>query len=177
MAIRYNASGESHSRTTNLPAVSAATLMGWFKITTDRNAFSTFLTLEDAGSFGNLLQTATDGTTLIIYSAESSTSGSSLTVGTWYNLALTIGGGTCLAYVNGVLDITRNAVTASPTTMRVGNDNIDEWLNGVAAAVKIYHAALSAAEIANEMRCYVPPRTANLNTWLPMVGTVLSTNA
>ena len=126
--------------------------MGWFKITTDRNAYSTFIALDENAD-GALCQTATNGTTLALFTESDATEGSALTVGTWYHITLT-GGATYLTRVperrhrifrsrNGRLH-RRPACTSAMT-------RIDEYLNGCAAYVKCWSAELTVAEIQQEM--------------------------
>src|SRR4029453_3840258 len=53
--------------------------------------------------------------------------------------------------------------------MYFGSDVAGEWLNGCAAALKVYNVVLTADELKKEMRCYTPVRTDNLNGWYPML--------
>ena len=57
-----------------------------------------------------------------------------------------------------------------------GNDAHQEWLNGNAAAVKIYSAVLSDAEVAAEMNRLTPVRTTNLNSYYPLQSTTTASN-
>ena len=49
MAVRFDASGDLLKRDASLPTRTAFTVMGWFKITTDRNDYSTFIALDRIG--------------------------------------------------------------------------------------------------------------------------------
>jgi hypothetical protein len=51
MAVRFDASGDYLRRTTNLPPIAGFTVMGWFKITTDRNNYSTFIGYGESSGF------------------------------------------------------------------------------------------------------------------------------
>lgn len=174
MALRFDASGEKASRTTNLPTASGFTLAGFFKIVTDRNAASTFLHYgaTAAGNVGDkTLETGTDGTTLTLWDGADAVTGTNLTVGSWVHLALTYDAANARAYLNGVLDIT-NARVANPTaSIAFGNTNTadNEWLNGCCAALKVYSAVLTAAEILQEASQILPVRLANLNSFFPCV--------
>lgn len=177
MAVRFDASGDDLRRTANLPTITAFTIMGWFQIVVDRNAFSCFMAFGSNAGGGAYyaLQTPADGTTLALWNNSSSVSGTGLSTGTWYHLAFTCAGtgaGQLLAYLNGVLDITHSG-NAGPSAGRIeiGNDLDSEFLNGRAAAIKIYSAVLTAAEIAQEMRQILPLRTANLNGYYPLFST------
>jgi hypothetical protein len=72
-----------------------------------------------------------------------------------------------------VLDITAASMPGSVTNAKlwIGNDNDAEFLNGRAAAIKLYDAVLTPAEIVQEMRQYLPARTANNNGWYPLFTT------
>lgn len=166
MAVRFNASGEALARAR---LAGARTIMGWFRIVTDRNAVSTLLVAGDR----RILVTGTNGTTLRFYDGVSYYSGTDLTVGTWYHLTLTIADdsyGTCIAYVNGVEDINRAfaGATDSGSMMVLGNNGIDQRLDGNIAHVKMWSAVLSVDEIQQEMHSVVPVRTANLDSWYPL---------
>lgn len=175
MAVRFDASADALYRTASLPTITSFTIMGWFNVITNRSAYSTFMEygLFDGGTWYNLSTNATGGTTvtLALTNGSSETLGGTLTVGTWAHLAMTVSGtgaGQNLVYRNGVLNIT-GAGSSSPTAVRlyIGSNSIGEWLNGRAAAVKIWSAALTANEILNEMVQYMPVRTTNLNGFYP----------
>ena len=70
-----------------------------------------------------------------------------------------------------MLDITTNgnaAITAS--RLVYGRNHDGNFHDGCLAACKVYGAVLTAAEIEQEMRCYLPMRTANLNSWFPLLS-------
>lgn len=185
MALRFDASADMLSRTTTLPTITSFTLMGWFYLTTDRNASTAFFSLgsnpDNGGNLTYILNTLSDGTTFNWWNGAADTSGSALAVATWTHLACTVAGtgaGQALAYKNGVLDITTSGnASAAAGIIFMGNDNFAEFLNGRAAALKVYSAVLTAAEIKAEMAYFVPVRTANLNTWLPCVDLTAANNA
>lgn len=182
MAMRFDATGEKYTRSSGLPTYSACTIMGWFKISVDRNDYSTFFCLDaDTAGYPTglkyLVATNSDGTTLQLYVGDADTvTGSTLTVGTWYHIALTVNGTSgenALVYVNGVLDITQTAKNASSIKILYGEsdaENGTEALNGVCAAIKEYDAVLTVEEIQQEMRQYLPMRTANINAFYPMLS-------
>jgi hypothetical protein len=176
MALRFDASGDVLSRTTSLPAINAFTIMAWAMIVTDRNNYSTFMGLGDtSGGEEILLQTDTDGTTFNLWNGIADNTGSALSVGAWNHLAVTCSGtgaNGLLGYLNGVVDITTTASgLVASQTMRFGNSAVSEFLNGTLGAIKVYGAVLTAAEIATEMRSYVPVRWTNLNSWYPLLTT------
>lgn len=166
MAVRFNASGESLSRAR---LSGARTLMGWFRIVTDRNDYTAFFGAGD----NRLLGTDSDGTTLLFYDGAVEFTSTNLTVGTWYHLTLTLSsdapGGAFVAYLNGALSMNGNTSAAdSGTTMYVANDAYGEWLNGNVAHVKLWSAVLTAAEVQQEMYTVAPVRTDNLFAWYPL---------
>lgn len=169
MAVRFDNVADSLTRTTNLPSGTAYSLLGWFRLTSDRNTYTSFFVYGSSGGVCNSVQTGVDGTNLIIWNGSSESFGSSLVVGTWYHLALTSDGTTTRAYLNGVLNIS-TASTAVSAQIWVGNSPDNEPLDGRAAAIKIYSATLSADEILREMRTVRPQRTANLNGWYPLLS-------
>jgi hypothetical protein len=179
MAVRKDVSGDTLRRTTNLTG-NTYTVMGWFKISVDTNDYSCFLSVEaDNGLDGHwYVGTNGTGTTLISYNPSADgPNGSSLTVGTWYHVALVrqgTGASDLIVYLNGVQDTTHGG-GSNDATAGVGigcrvTDAFDS-LNGCAAAVKEYNAVLTAAEIVQEMRQYLPKRLANLNAWYPLLST------
>lgn len=168
MAIRFDASGDSLSRAR---LTGAKTVMAWIYLAVDRNAYTVFFGLGDNAFVGTL----SDGTSIIFYdgSVEHSTSGS-LTVGAWQHVAF-VGAGdsssdTFSVYLNGAqIGTGTRAANDAGTNMYLGNDTYSEWLNGRLAHVKIWNAALTAAEIQQEMYSSRPQRFANLWSWLPMI--------
>lgn len=169
MALGFNGSTDKLRRTTNLPTNTAFTMMGWFYIAVDRNAFTAFLDYGNTGaSPDKTLQTTADGTTLQVYDGTDSVTGTNLQVGKWYHLAMTYDAASARAYVNGVLDITNPGLSAPGTAISIGNDGSSEFLNGYAAGIKIYNAVLTAPEIQAEMPYYMPVRLPSLNSVYPL---------
>lgn len=150
----------------------AQTVMGWFRITNDRNAYSNFIEI----STNAMLQTDSDGVTNSIWNGASQPTGSVLSVDVWYHLCLVVdgdaSGDAIRAYVNGVLDITTTRSAASTgTSLYIGSNEFGEWFQGRFAYPKAWSVALSAGEIANEMFSIKPQRVANLAGWWPaMLG-------
>jgi hypothetical protein len=183
MAVRFDADGEDYTRTTNLPSATTFTLCLWLIIDTDRNTFSCPISL-DAGT-GNYVyfETDADGTTLKLWEGDDAVTPSGpnvvLTVGTWYFIALVRNGtgansGTVYSAAAGVAALTSGQRTLdtsfTPNTLRIGESPFGgEWWNGRVAAVKIWDAALSQAEIENERWQYSPHRIANLNAFYPFL--------
>jgi hypothetical protein len=103
-----------------------------------------------------------------------------LTLGSWYHFAVTVegtGAGQVKTYVNGTLVLSspgNPAITAD--RFSIGNDAHQEWLNGNAAAVKLYSAVLTGTEISAEMNRLAPVRTTNLNGYYPLQAVTSATN-
>lgn len=175
MAVRLDASGDRLNRTTSLPTYNACTIMGWFKISVDRDTETTFIQLDSA-STKFIVATNSGGLRLQVYNGVSTALGSTPTLNTWFHLAMVVNGtstGNFLTYYNGALDITYDANSGTSTDLILGNSDdpgVAEWLNGCIAAVKVYDAVLVAAEIAQEMRQYMPFRTASLNSFYPLLS-------
>jgi len=170
MAIRFNASGESLSRSR---LAGAKTVMAWIYISTDRNDYTAFFGM---GS-NEIVATTGTGTTLLFYDGSIETTGTNLTAGTWYHLAYSSQGDGInddwAVYLNGATDMsaTGRSLASTGTNMYLGNDEYGEWLNGRLAHVKIWNAQLTQAEIQQEMYTIRPQRYANLWCWMPMIET------
>lgn len=162
MAIRFDGSTDVLSRA-NLTG--ALTAMGWFYIAVDRNNYSAFIAIND----NNIVATASDGVTLLHWDGTNEETGSTLSVGAWFHLAITMpnttNGTTTQIYLNGALDFSPVlSSAASGSTLYIGNDANSEWLNGRAAFIKIWNRQLSAAEVAAEMWSEEPQSLNSL--WL-----------
>lgn len=177
MASSFDASGDVLTRTTNLPGLTC-TLMGWFRVTTDNNAAQAIFQNGDTSAertmqLNTLWGAATPVLQVYYGNGVSGDNGTTaLSAGTWYHFAVVMQGTgqPVLGYLNASLEITSGNLHAqvSSEKLLVGNNNDNENLVGRAAAVKVYSAALTAAEIAQEMQQYLPVRTANLNGFYPL---------
>lgn len=178
MAVLFDATADMYSRTTGLPPITTFSILGWAFLAVDRNATTVLFYFGTTGGTGHAVRTATDGTTLNLFNGSATTAGAALSLSTWYHLALTVAGtgaSQCIAYLNGVANIT-GAGNASVTaqTLRLGNDVTSQFLNGRLAAVKVYDVALGASDVQQEMTTFMPIRTANLNSWYPMIDSSTS---
>jgi hypothetical protein len=151
--------------------------MGWFKFDT-LGITANALAFGDATGPSYVQFGSNTSDVLFIWDGTDTVTGASAQLGIWQHLALVIQSpvGTpdnALGYVNGVLNITNPAISdgVSAEKLWVGNDNDAEALQGNAAAIKIWSGVeLTAAEIANEMRQYLPHRTANLYGFWPLLS-------
>jgi hypothetical protein len=179
MSVRIDASGDCLTRSANVPTRTAFTACCWAKMVVDRNAFSTIMYLRSSGGTTAVagLNAAADGVTV---AAEASGSGRSTTVHTmvanqWFFAALKTNGTTItgLARAANVATLTTGTVAHSGTTV-TGQLNFGdkspaggEFLNGSVAAIKVWDAVLTDAEILRESFTIRFQRKENLNFWAP----------
>lgn len=178
MAARISATGQNYSRALALGAQAALTACCWMKISTDRNTYSSAFFVENGQTDNWGVQTGVDGTTLGTVMDGTSTVGPALTPGTWYFIALATSGTTGTLYTRaaGASSFTTTAITGVTSTnaasLLLGESPWGaEWLNGCLAAVKLWTAQLTAAEVEQEWLQYVPRRFANLVSWHPLIKT------
>lgn len=165
-AMYYNRSSTGISNTSDM------TWCCWIKLTTDPNAFQGILCLDGGGNW-HYMNTTSNGTLL----GRDSTAGSgntafNLTVGTWCFSAFvyTVSGSDVYYWadapattLNTLSSAAAGAVPTGITTFTIGNTNAHaEYFHGSIAAVKVWTAALSQAELTTEASKYLPQRTSGL---------------
>jgi hypothetical protein len=148
--------------------------MGRFKIVVDTNDYVNFFAFGSDSTHYYQFGLKDDGVTINWWNATNDYYGSVLTVGRWYHIAGTLSGtsgNNFLGYVNGVLDVTGVAASITGSELRVGSPigGGTDYLNGNAAAIKIYDRVLTAAEIAAEVPWILPYNWAGLNSCYPML--------
>jgi Concanavalin A-like lectin/glucanases superfamily len=174
MSVRFDASADGYSATTGLPGT-AFTALCWGRLAVDRNAYSTFLSVDNNSASQVLaIQTTTSGNDPYLWCEPHGVGWLEeapdivLTVGSWYRMAMSRNG-TAIAYylataagaVSSVTGTLTGGLTAS--RLRVGQSpSSGEWLNGNIANLKVYNAALTQAEIVTEWGNWRAQRTANL---------------
>lgn len=171
-AVRFDADGEDYSWSGGTAINPPCTIMCWGMVSSDRNAFSTFIELNSGSNTNQImLDTDSDGTTLNGFSMPSSrvAIGTGMTVGAWYKMAIVVSGGTGTLYhapAGSALSSAAfsGAITSTGLTGgRIGEAvSGGEWLNGRVANAKFYSAALTVAELENEFAQYEPVRVADL---------------
>lgn len=170
MAVRTSASTTSLSHSSISISDDAFTIAGWIRLTSDRNAVGTIAIVANAGGtrFKTLSVTAS-GTLLRITSSDFTTvTGTDLSVGTWYHVALVGNGTATTAYLNGAQDITTtDAVAVTTYTQIYWMSDTAFWIDGRIAYLKMWDAALTVNEIAQEMSTIRPQRFVNLYGWWP----------
>jgi concanavalin A-like lectin/glucanase superfamily protein len=174
MAVRCATAGDYLTRTTNLPSPTSFTHMVWASLTVDMDAPGTALGFGSFGAF--LLGVSDDGTTLSAYDSYNEALGSTWTLGTWKHLAIAVSGsgaGQALFYADGAVFATLDGhAEFTATALRLGahpHPAADLLFNGRLAAHKLYDIALTATQIQQEMRQYVPVSTTSLNAWAPLL--------
>ena len=178
MAIRYDANTDKLTRTTTLPSITSFTIMAWvYRSGTGGGDHEAVFSFGNATS--NYAAYVRSGPSLAVFSVTdwvTDFTGSAIVDATWYHLAMTVAGtgaGQLLGYMNGVLNCTGNGASITGSTLQCCSGpagGTQEWYNGRMAALKVYGAVLTADELKAEMRSYLPVRTANLNTWSPLLA-------
>lgn len=146
------------------------TVSFWLYIDVDLNASGWLFTLAD-GTLANylVLVLGADGTQLLIFSSAGFSAGVALTVGRWYHVALTKSGNTHTLYLDGVSVDTLTVALSFTTVFFLVGSNGTDYLNGRMEAMKLWTAALTAAEIAAEQWQTIPTRGANVYAWWPLL--------
>jgi hypothetical protein len=174
MSVRFDAAGEYLRRTTGLPNIQATyTLMGWYYISVDRDFYGTLAILNNASNENDNLTLDADGTTVAIYAANTGVTGSTLSVGQWYHLAMVRESSSVVKlYLNGVLDLTNTTATGyfgATENLYVGDlPGTGQGFNGRAAGFKMWDTALTQAEVQAEVYTLRPQRFTNLLSWSPV---------
>ncbi|MBX6386798.1 MAG: hypothetical protein IRZ07_28110, partial [Microbispora sp.] len=180
MAVRWTASGQSFTRSLALGTITQFSITCWVRLVVDRDSYSTPWSVDNGTSDCWVVQTALDGTTLVVLDDGGTSRGSAVTLstGVWYFVAVAINGsnGTFMVQAETAATPTvstwsNGSANVNAATLRIGDSPWGgDWWNGNLAAFKLWTgAALSQAELLNEAFTYRPQRTANLKAWYPFV--------
>jgi hypothetical protein len=175
VAARIAGSGQVYSRALSLGSQTALTACFWWKISVDLNTWSSALFIDNGQADNWGVQTGADGTTANAVMDGNSTASVAMTVGTWYFIGLATSGTTGTLYYKaaGSSTLSTTAITGvtatSAATLRLGDSPWGEWLNGCLAAVKVWNAQLTAAEIDLEAQQYAVNKIASLVSFHPLV--------
>lgn len=168
MSVRFNGSTDTLKRTTSSPSTgsNAFTVMVWVKLISDRNDYSTVISIGPTDPSVCIVQTDTDGTSLIAYVSGSthSTTGV-LVVGTWAHVTIThaAAGGTYTVYLNGVsIGTFADFGALSTVLVEFGNDAFTEWADAEFRGGRAWTAELTALEILSELASTTVVKTASL---------------
>lgn len=177
MSVRVSASSQDLRRTTSLPALTAFTQCGWGYFHSIAAANWHYI-----GGMENAVSAAT--TWLMIgyndsgvFQLESSVANTNFAsgpaIGRWFFWALTCSGTAATAYWRYAGATSFNTVTATapamtPAVLWIGNDNALEWCDASIAHVKVWDAALTAAELQREAQWGEPVRLEKLHAYWPL---------
>ncbi|WP_171074090.1 LamG domain-containing protein [Nonomuraea basaltis] len=182
MAVRFDADGESYTRSTGLGAVTVFSFACWVKLAVDRATTTVILQIDNGSGANRLRLNAWNGTALTFQSDGGGwfgTIGHTLVVGEWTYVALsaTSNPGQARTAIRAAGSTTfaggspsQANITVNAATLRIGDGQAaSEWLNGSIAAVKVWDQELTADELQQESWTYMPQRTAGLRGWYPLL--------
>lgn len=156
-------------------STSSWTFASWIRINVDRDQASAFFTIESPVGHSteyNELTTDDDGTTLTFWDHENGAAITlgTLTPGTWYFVAVSVGPGgalkTYLSNTSGTL--TKKTGTAAVLShiemsfIGASNFKFQEYINGAMTRARLWNGVLSDLEINAEFASAVPVRTSGL---------------
>lgn len=169
MSVRFDGSTDRYTATTGLVGASGWTVCLWAKLQVDRNDYTTFFQWVGGSSNETVFQTQANGTSLQVWDGTADRNlTASLVVGSWYRLALVRTTTTSVtAYTATDVGATSSqtlttSTVGAPATLYVGNSDVNEFLNGNIANLKVYTAALSQTEVETEWASWDAVRTSNL---------------
>jgi concanavalin A-like lectin/glucanase superfamily protein len=184
MAIRFDAAGDRVYLAATLPApgTTGLTILGWWRIRVDTNTFSAYFRTSGAGGTPTINSAATfstgQGVNVFTTSGEIN-SGYTNAVDEWVAIAVTDAGAGVSLYVQpfgGSTTLTSGVVgSGTPGHFCIGGrsqSDATEPLNGNAAHVRVYSAALSQTELEAEWASTTPVRTSGLWADYPFVDSV-----
>lgn len=173
--VNLNGSGNYVSMPTGVVAgVTDFTICAWVKLTNNGNWARLFDIGTGTTSFMYLLPRNGSGnvqfgiTTNGWNNQQQIATSTTLPIGTWVHVAVTLSGNVATVYVNGTSVGTNSAVTLNPSSLGVTTQNYigksqlssDPYLNGQVDEFQIYGRALSASELTSLAN--PPPAPANL---------------
>lgn len=169
MSLRYDGATEYAYFLTSSPDT-VWTAVGWIYIVTDGDTAVPLLWTNDGATAFVTAGLSTDGTSpRISTSAGASADSASQSTGTWFHVAIVRNGVNATLYVAGNSAATfGSAPSYTPAAFIIGG-NGTVALNGRAARVRLWLAALSEAEIEAEMASNTVVRTADLYANWPLI--------
>lgn len=169
MAIRILLADSEHLTQSNSASNDPYTAMFWFLLDT--------VEVVNQGIFGRAgtgnasVAVGSTGRLSLQVTGYGYDYGSILTLDTWYHLAATRSGTSHEVFIDGVSDMTLTGNTNTRDTITVGHDT--EYgleMDGRIAAIKVWDAVLTPAEINNELYFFTPLRTSGNQIWTPLVA-------
>lgn len=179
MAPRYTSANSEYSKVTaGLPAGSADwTAMAWVYITSiGAGQYQCALGFWYSGNReGEVYFDGDSSNHLSLYGGGAAGGTHALSAGTWYHITAVKSGATMTAYLNGVSEVTiaswPNSGTFSEFTLASYNSGAADFFNGRICFVKTWSAALTLAEIQQEMYTVLPRRFFDLwSCWPGLPG-------
>lgn len=169
MAFRLSTAGDFTLRSSGAIQSDPCTTMLWVR-RDSATAFGNIWVIANAGSTlyeGLYLNSA--GTNLRIENNNGGADGATtLTVGTWYHVALVRNGNDRTLYLNGVVDATYNNANSFTSAGEGFAGNGLTVFPGYLSALKQYERALTQDEILQEMRTVLPKSVANIYNFSPL---------
>lgn len=169
MAFRLSTAGDYTLRSSGAIQSDPYTTMLWVR-RDSATAFGNIWVIANAGSTlyeGLYLNSA--GTNLRIENNNGGSDGATtLTVGTWYHVALVRNGNDRTLYLNGVVDATYNNANSFTSAGEAFAGNGLTIFPGYLSALKQYERALTQDEILQEMRTILPKSVANIYNFSPL---------
>lgn len=184
MAVRFNANGQSYSRTLSLGTTSAFTVTCWARKQGTGSGADSALWSVGSGVIDYVsMKFRFDANSLITTWAESGGTHfynwvAPYSLQEWVFVGLSFGPPNDLRIVSRQITAssfsedssTFDAITVSGSSLMLGQSHGGgEWLNGTLAAVKVWTAELTADEMKGEAWSYLPRRTSNLRAWYPFL--------
>lgn len=170
MAIQFTADGQDYTRTLTMGTIASLSVSCWWKITTDRNTWSSPW-FVDNGTGDNIgIQTSNDGTTMgVVDGGTTLQNMGSATVGVWYWTLLSWNAGVGTLYWRSAASPTLTAVAitggtpdVSAATMRIGESPWGtEYLIGAVSAFKLWTGVVASASDALAESQQVQPAKSN----------------
>lgn len=180
MSIVFDADADILKRTTRLPDDEAFSACGWAYRTTDAGRYEQLVHLRAAEATGqngvSLTIDSTDQLAATAGAAGSSPAITTISLGVWFFWAVTANATTITGYYgapgSALISQTVAQVDFVPVVLAIGNRFTaggEGWLGRI-AAVKIWDATLTVAELENERFHYVPRRLTNIHLWTPLLS-------
>lgn len=179
MALRCDANGDFLSRVAPLPTPTLFSACLFGRLTSDTNAFQTLWQYDNGSNQYVSLATASNGTTMTLFTTSTSSTLLALTVGAWYFFAVTVGGGTATAYAALAGSPALTSVSQATGTItgldniRVGNNSIgttERW-DGRLLGMRIWdNVVLTEGELRRESRRIMPWRRDRLWAAVPLLN-------
>jgi hypothetical protein len=180
MSVRFDNSTDFFSRTASLPSQATLTTMAWINqaVLTGAGGFNLGDWFAIAGAVDGEYHSVgiqTSGGNGLVYvetnynDVDSSDAGSAISLDTWSHVAFVHSGNDIVVYLDGVVDASfTKSGSFTATRFFIGSSHFSNAFNGRIASFLIYEAALSDAEIQQQLRQIAPVRLANLWAWYPM---------